>query len=336
MAMVKASSYGSGSYEIASTLQFHRVDYLAVAYADEGVELRKAGITLPIMVMSPEVQAFEDIVNYNLEPEIFSFRVLHLFDEYLKQNSVTGYPVHLKLDTGMHRLGFEEADTEKLVGETRKNDRIKITSVFSHLAATDEESMDDFTREQIAAFKKTSKKITDALSYPVLLHICNSGGIARFPEAHFDMVRLGIGMYGVAVNETEQKQLVNVGTLKTTISQIKHLNAGDTVGYSRKGKITKPTTIATVPIGYADGLSRKLSNGNGYMYIKGRAVPLIGNVCMDMCMLDITGIECREGDEVIIFDSIEKLNAISQKAETIPYEVLTSVSTRVKRIYVQE
>ncbi|MFL5753437.1 MAG: bifunctional UDP-N-acetylmuramoyl-tripeptide:D-alanyl-D-alanine ligase/alanine racemase [Bacteroidia bacterium] len=336
MAMVKASSYGSGSYEIASSLQFHRADYLAVAYADEGVELRKAGISLPVMVMSPEVQAFEDIVNYKLEPELFSFRILHLFSEYLEQNNLSAYPVHLKLDTGMHRLGFDEDEIEKLAEELKKNNRIKVTSVFSHMAASDEAALDGFTQEQVALFKDLSERISAVLPYPFLRHICNSGGIVRFPEAHFDMVRLGIGMYGVAVNDTEQQQLLNVSTLKTTISQLKQLEAGDTVGYSRKGKITKPTLMATVPIGYADGLSRKLGNGKGCMYVHGKAAPLIGSVCMDMCMLDVTGISCNEGDEVIIFDSIDKLNAIAAVAESISYEVLTSVSTRVKRIYVQE
>ncbi len=336
MCMVKASSYGSGSHEIAATLQYQRVDYLAVAYADEGVELRKAGITLPIMVMSPEEQAFEDILNYKLEPEIFSFRILHLFTSFLEKNNQAAFPIHLKIDTGMHRLGFEENETEQLIRELKDNKTIQLRSVFSHLAASDNPEMDDFTKEQINLFKKISAQIDTAITGPVLKHICNSGAISRFPEAHFDMVRLGIGLYGVGVNNDEQKHLHNVSSLKTTISQLKHLQAGDTVGYSRRGKINRPSLIATVPIGYADGFSRKLGNGNGHMYIKGQKAPIIGSVCMDMCMLDVTGIDCNEGDEVIVFDSVEKLNELALKAETISYEILTSVSTRVKRVYVQE
>ena len=336
MCMVKASSYGSGSHEIAATLQYQRVDYLAVAYTDEGVELRKAGITLPIMVMSPEEQAFEDILNYHLEPEIFSFRILNLFTSFLEKHNQTNFPIHLKIDTGMHRLGFEEKEMEKLIKELKNNKTIRIRSVFSHLAASDNPEMDEFTKGQIKSFQKISELIQSSMPDVVLKHICNSAGISRFPEAHFDMVRLGIGMYGVGVNNNEQKHLLNVGSLKTTISQLKQLQVGDTVGYNRRGKIEAATTIATVPIGYADGLSRKLGNETGYMYIHGKKAYIIGSVCMDMCMLDVTNILCTEGDEVIIFDSVETLNELAACAETIPYEILTSVSTRVKRVYVQE
>ena len=339
MGMVKAFSYGSGSYEIASALQHHNVNYLAVAYSDEGVELRKGGIKLPIMVMSPEPQSFNDLVEYNLEPEIFSTRLFDLFAGFIKSHSGKGKGaphIHIKIDTGMHRLGFEEKDFNLLIKKIKKNSHLQIASVFSHLAASDEKSLTVFTENQIKLFDRLSKKIIGEVQYKILRHLCNSAAAARFPNAHFDMIRLGIGMYGIGAGAEEQKKLLSAGTLQTTISQIKKITLGGSVGYGRKGVIKQPTTIATVPIGYADGYARQFSNGNGCMYINGFRAKTIGNVCMDMCMLDITGIDAKEGDDVIIFNSAETLNEMAKQRETIPYEILTSISPRVKRIYLEE
>lgn len=339
MAMVKAFSYGSGSFEIANILQFHRVDYLAVAYADEGIELRKAGITMPIMVMNPEEQSYDAMILYNLEPEIYSFRVLSLFEETLKRSERANQQpvlIHIKLDTGMHRLGFEEADVNELIVRIKNNKYLHIKSIFSHLAASDEPEHDDFTWHQIKSFNTMSEKIKSHFTYPIFKHILNSAGISRFPDAQFEMVRLGIGLYGIGATETEQVQLQNVSTLKTSISQIKNIPANETIGYSRKGVASRDMQIATVPIGYADGLSRKLSNGKGKMIIKGKPAPIVGNVCMDMCMIDITDITANENDEVIVFGQENSINEIAKDIGTIPYEVLTNVSRRVKRIYFQE
>lgn len=339
MAMVKAFSYGSGSFEIANTLQFHRIDYLAVAYADEGIELRKAGISVPVMVMNPEEQSYDAMIQYNLEPEIYSFRVLSLFEETLKRtqrNLNKQIAIHIKLDTGMHRLGFEPPEVNELIVRIKNNKQLKIKSIFSHLVATDENEHDDFTWSQIRKFTDMSDRIQSHLDYPVIKHILNSAGISRFPDAQFDMVRLGIGLYGIGVNTGEQAQLQNVSTLKTSISQIKHIPENETIGYSRKGVAKRDTIIATVPIGYADGLSRKLSNGRGKMMIKGKPAPIIGNVCMDMCMIDITDIPVNENDEVIVFGEAYPITEVAKDIGTIPYEVLTNVSRRVKRIYYQE
>ncbi|MFL5764584.1 MAG: bifunctional UDP-N-acetylmuramoyl-tripeptide:D-alanyl-D-alanine ligase/alanine racemase [Bacteroidia bacterium] len=339
MAMVKAFSYGSGSFEIANILQFHRVDYLAVAYADEGIELRKAGITMPIMVMNPEEQSYDAMIQYNLEPEIYSFRVLGLFEETLKRserNNAKPIPIHLKLDTGMHRLGFEEDEVNELIVRISNNKHLTIRSVFSHLAASDEKEHDEFTWQQIKKLNAMSEKIKTHFNYPILKHILNSAGISRFPDAQFEMVRLGIGLYGIGANATEQAQLQNVSTLKTSISQIKNIPANETIGYSRKGFASRDIQIATVPIGYADGLSRKLSNGVGKMIVRGKPAPIIGNVCMDMCMIDITDIHANENDEVIVFGDAHPITQVARDIGTIPYEVLTNVSRRVKRVYYQE
>ncbi|MBA3971034.1 MAG: bifunctional UDP-N-acetylmuramoyl-tripeptide:D-alanyl-D-alanine ligase/alanine racemase [Bacteroidetes bacterium] len=339
MAMVKAFSYGSGSFEIANVLQFHRVDYLAVAYADEGIELRKAGITMPIMVMNPEEQSYDAMIQYNLEPEIYSLRVLSLFEETLKRSERTNIqpiPIHIKLDTGMHRLGFDEGDINELIVRIKNNKHLTIKSIFSHLAGSDEAEHDDFTWQQIKRLHTMSENIKAHFNYPILKHILNSAGISRFPDAQFEMVRLGIGLYGIGTNKTEQAQLQNVSTLKTSISQIKNIPANDTIGYSRKGVATRDMQIATVPIGYADGLSRKLSNGAGKMIVKGKIAPIVGNVCMDMCMIDITDIHANENDEVIVFGDINPITEIAKDIGTIPYEVLTNVSRRVKRVYYQE
>jgi alanine racemase len=336
MAMVKAFSYGSGSYEIAKVLQFHRVDYLAVAYADEGVELRKAGITLPIMVMNPDEQGLEAILRHRLEPEIYNFRVLGLLENAIRRNGTNGQPVvsiHLKLDTGMHRLGFEEDDLPGLMQKLNKNESLRISSVFSHLAASEDPLEDEFSRQQIGRFMEMSRSIKASLPYHIFLHILNSAGISRFPEAQFDMVRLGISLYGIATFAGDEDALQNVSTLRTIISQIKHIPAGQTIGYNRKWKPERDSVIAVLPIGYADGLNRRLSNGRGRLLVQGRFVPIIGNICMDMCMVDITGIPAREGDSVIIFGKQHPIQELAREMETIPYEILTSISRRVKRIY---
>jgi len=337
MCMVKAMGYGSGSIQIAKTLQHIGVNYLAVAYADEGVELRQAQISLPIMVMSPEEDGLEDIITYQLEPELYSFKILTAFAKKLDALGITEpYPVHLKIDTGMHRLGFEASDISNLLLELKKYPQIKIKSIFSHLAASDNSELDTFTNEQIKIFEKTYTTIENELGYVVIKHICNSGAISRFKNAHYNMVRLGIGMYGIGVNKQEQSTLENVGRLVTRISQIKQVEKSQTVGYNRSGKINRATQIAVIPIGYADGFSRLLGNGKHGVYINGSFCKTIGNVCMDMCMIDVTDITCNEGDEVIIFENASQINMLATALNSIAYEVLTNVSARVKRVYVQE
>jgi alanine racemase len=339
MAMVKAASYGSGSFEIANTLQFHRTDYLAVAYTDEGVELRKAGITLPIMVMNPEMQSFEVMIQYKLEPEIYNFRLLSQLSEVLKKQNVESsffFPIHLKFDTGMHRLGFEESDIAQLIVRLQNNKNILIQSVFTHLAASDESVHDHFSKSQLEKFNLMSEQITSVFNYPILRHALNSAGSTRFSEFQFDMVRLGIGLYGFASSQHEQRHLQNVATLRTAISQIKNISAGETIGYNRKAKLERDTQIATVAIGYADGVNRKLGNSIGKMLVNGKLAPIIGNVCMDMCMLDITDVAAKEGDEVVVFGAELSANELAKSLNTIPYEILTSISQRVKRVYFQE
>ncbi|MBN4065844.1 bifunctional UDP-N-acetylmuramoyl-tripeptide:D-alanyl-D-alanine ligase/alanine racemase [Candidatus Amoebophilus asiaticus] len=341
MAMVKAFSYGSGSYEIANILQYHHVDYLAVAYADEGVELREAGITLPIMVMNPEQHSFDTIIKYRLEPEIYNFSTLQGFADRIRSfagvNVDLPYPMHIKLDTGMHRLGFLQDELTRLIKELKEDESlVAVRSVFTHLAASDQVFHDEFTRDQISNFKSQSKIIERSVNYSVLKHVLNSGGIVRFPSAQFDMVRLGIGLYGIDSANKVQSKLQNVSTLKTTISQIKEVKKKESIGYNRKKIARQNMTIATVGIGYADGLNRKLGNGKGKMMVKGKFVPIVGNVCMDMCMLDITGINAQEGDEVIVFGEKYTISEMARDLDTIPYEVLTSISQRVKRIYLHE
>ncbi|WP_207534081.1 bifunctional UDP-N-acetylmuramoyl-tripeptide:D-alanyl-D-alanine ligase/alanine racemase [Desertivirga arenae] len=337
MVMVKAFSYGSGSFEIANLLQFNKVDYLAVAYADEGVTLRKAGITLPIMVMNPDVLGFDVMVEHGLEPEIYSFRVLRDFVNVLKLKGIENYPVHIKLDTGMHRLGFMLSDTTALVEELTGCSYLKIVSAFSHLVASEDPASDDFTKNQLADFTYMTGQLESALQYSFIRHISNTSGISRHPEAQMDMVRLGIGLYGFDSSyKNRRSPLETVTVLKTSISQIKELQAGDSVGYNRRGILRTDGKIATVKIGYADGYNRRLGNGNGKMMVNGQVVPTIGNICMDMCMLNITGISAAEGDEVIVFNEVVRVEDIASQLETIPYEVLTGVSERVKRIYFYE
>jgi alanine racemase len=337
MAMVKAFSYGSGSYEIASSLQFNNVDYLAVAYADEGVELRKNGISLPIMVMNPEEAAFDAIVNFNLEPEIYSISLLKSFITAVKEANMGEVKIHLELETGMNRLGFDEADLAEAIEIIKENQTIKIASVFSHLVASEDKREDKYTATQIEKFELLSSKIIGAFDYPILKHILNTSGILRHTNAQYDMVRLGIGLYGIGNFPNSDYKLIPVSTLKTTISQIKHVPKGQSIGYGRAGKADMPTTIATVGIGYADGLPRSLSQGKGKILIKGNLYPIIGNICMDMTMVDISGGEgIKEGDEVIVFGSEPSVTEVAEWAGTISYEFLTGISGRVRRLYLQE
>jgi alanine racemase len=339
MAMVKAFSYGSGSFEIANTLQFHRIDYLAVAYADEGVELRKAGITVPIMVMNPDEQSFDAIIKHNLEPEIYNFRSLQLLEKATETNIIPEnkpVKVHIKLDTGMHRLGFLPDEIDELINKMLAIKSIYVQSVFSHLASSENPNDDDFTRYQIERFKEMAEKIKSHSDHHIMMHILNSAGISRFPDAQFDMVRLGISLYGVASAEADRFHLENVSTLKSTISQIKTIRKDETIGYNRAWKAERDMRLAIIPVGYADGLNRKLSNGRGKLYINKKTVTIVGNICMDMCMADVTDIEANEGDDVIIFGNEHPINEMADAIETIPYEVLTNISRRVKRVYFHE
>ncbi|NOT51305.1 MAG: bifunctional UDP-N-acetylmuramoyl-tripeptide:D-alanyl-D-alanine ligase/alanine racemase [Chitinophagaceae bacterium] len=337
MAMVKAFAYGSGGAEIAGILQFHKVDYLGVAYADEGVELRKAGITLPIMVMNPEENAFEAIAEYNLEPEIYSFELLHSFDRFLQQEGLLHYPVHIEIETGMNRLGFSNAQIEKLGDELQKTSSFKIQSIFSHLAASEDPAQDEFTFMQWEKLSIAVVSLEKKIGYTVLKHIANSAAIVRHPALELDMVRLGIGLYGVDSADTNKLNLQTVTTLRSTIAQIKHLKAGDSVSYNRKTIVNKDSVIATIRIGYADGYPRRLGNGIGKIGVKDCWVPVAGTVCMDMIMVDITGIDdVQEGDDVVIFGGSLPVQKIAEWAGTIPYEIMTGISQRVKRVYYEE
>lgn len=334
MIMVKAFSYGSGSWEIANALQYQKVDYLCVAFADEGITLRKSGISIPILVMNPEITGFELMIEHNLEPELYNFRSLLNFEDVLKRQNVVSYPVHIKLDTGMHRLGFTEDELDKLIEFLKNHEHLEIRSVFSHLAAADEPEHDDFTRQQIRLFESMSVRIISAFPYRIKRHILNSAGIERFAEAQYDMVRLGIGLYGISILESNELQ--NVCTLKSTISQIKTVLKGESVGYSREGMAVYDRKIGIIPVGYADGLNRRLGNGKGRFIVNGIQVPVIGNICMDMCFIDLSTVNADEGDEVIIFGESMPVWKVSQLLNTIPYEILAGISTRVQRIYYQE
>ncbi|MDD3875941.1 MAG: bifunctional UDP-N-acetylmuramoyl-tripeptide:D-alanyl-D-alanine ligase/alanine racemase [Bacteroidales bacterium] len=338
MAMVKAFSYGTGSFEIANVLQYNQLDYLGVAFADEGKALRKAGICIPIMVMNPDESGFDDMIKYNLEPEIYSLRILNLFIESLIRNSYDKpYNIHIKFDTGMHRLGFIKEDINTLGDILMKNQScVLVKSVFSHLAVSDDNTQDDFTHFQAALFNEMCSSLQQFIGKCFLKHILNSAGIVRFPEYHFNMVRLGLGLYGIANDAEIQSNLRNVGILKSCISQIKNIPQGHTIGYGRFGKAERDLCIATIPIGYADGLSTRLSNGKGKVKVAGKYAPIIGRVCMDMCMIDISGIPAKEGDEVIIFDENYTVADMAKDIETISYEVLTGFSRRVKRVYFHE
>lgn len=335
MVMVKAFSYGSGSFEIANLLQFQKVDYLAVAYADEGIALRKAGISLPIMVMSPEPSALEAMISYRLEPEIYSLEILESFVRFIPQDKI--FDIHLKLDTGMHRLGFEEKDLSTLIDRLNSNRQLQVKSIFTHLVAAENPVHDSFTLSQLEHFSRQSAKIVDALPNKPLLHVLNTSGISRWPDAQFNMVRLGIGLYGFdSAMPSNTRNLQTVATLKTTISQVKELPKGETIGYGRRGVLENGGRIATVKIGYADGYDRRFGNGVGRMVVNGQIVPTIGAICMDMCMLDVSSVAVEVGDEVQVFGENLPISQLASQIETIPYEILTNVSQRVKRVYFYE
>lgn len=338
MAVVKAFGYGTGSAEIARVLQQKNIDYLAVAYADEGVELRNAGIHLPVMVMNPSPGDIENMLEYNLEPEVYNFRTLHFLKEALDSSLQRGnaLKIHIKLDTGMHRLGFGEEDLDELIRFLLQTRRLKVTSVFSHLVASEDPGQDDYTRGQFRSFTRMTAKLGEYLEENFLRHILNSGGISRFPEGQFEMVRLGIGMHGLSGVKEDEAFLQPTATLRTVISQIRKVKAGDSVGYGRKNFLEKDSMIATVPIGYADGYSRKFGNGHGFMLVNGKKATTVGNICMDMTMLDISGINADEGDEVIVFGAGNPVTDLAESLNTISYEILSGVSARVKRVYYHE
>ena len=333
--MIKADAYGAGAVEIAKTLQDHRVDYLAVAVADEGVTLRKAGITANIMIMNPEMTAFKTMFDYDLEPEVYSFRLLDALIKAARKEGITGWPVHIKLDTGMHRLGFDpEQDMDELIDRLTHQQAVIPRSVFSHFVGSDSDDFDNFSTLQFKRFEIGSKKLQDAFSHKILRHIDNSAGIEHFPDRQMDMCRLGLGLYGV--DPRDNRILHTVSTLKTTILQMRQVPKTDTVGYSRKGKLTRDSVIAAIPIGYADGLNRHLGNRNCYCLVNGQKAEYVGNICMDVALIDVTDIPCVEGDQVEIFGENLPVTVLSDVLQTIPYEVLTGISNRVKRVYFQD
>jgi len=334
MAMVKAFAYGAGSSEIAALLEYHRVSYLGVAFSDEGAELRKAGVTMPVMVMNPDLSSSDVIIQHNLEPEIYSFPSLERFAETASKHGLYNYPIHLKIDTGMHRLGFMPEEIDDLISRIKDLSCVRIVSVFSHLAASEDPAFDSFTHHQVELFSFISGKIREAVGYSFLRHILNTSGILRFPQYQFDMVRPGIGIYGAGI--FEGISLRTVSRFKTRISQVKKIPAGDPVGYGCADISDDVRIIAILPVGYADGLDRKMGNRKGSLFIKGRKVPLIGNICMDMCMVDVTGLNAMEGDEAEIFGQNISINELALQCETIPYEILTSIPGRVKRVFFRE
>jgi len=333
MVMVKAFGYGNGGLEIAKLLEHHKVDYLGVAFADEGISLKNGGIQLPIMVLNPENTSFSAIIQHQLEPEIYCLKGLYAFLKIAKEKNLHHFPIHIKLDTGMHRLGFEENTIDELIATLKGNDNVQIRSILSHLATSDDLKHRDFTLSQISLFDRMSSRIVSELGVNPIRHILNTSGISNYPDSQFNMVRLGIGLYGVSNDPAEQKYLENVGTLKSVISQIRTISAGESVGYGRKFMAEKPTQVATIPIGYADGISRGWGNGVGFVTIKDKKAKILGSVCMDMLMVDVTEINCTEGDSVIIFGESPTVSYIAKKLNTIPYEVLTSISQRVKRVF---
>ncbi len=334
LAMVKAFSYGSGSAEIANVLQHQKVDYLGVAFADEGIELRKAGITLPIIVMNPETKSFASMITYNLEPEIYSFKELDDFVMALKREAMVQYPVHIKIDTGMNRLGFDASEVDALIQKLKSHHTIKVKSVFSHLVGSDDAMFDDFTQEQISLFSEVTQKIEAGIGTSFIKHILNSAGVLRFPEHQFDMVRVGIGLYGIGVEQ--QQNLKSVIRFRSYISQIRQVHRSQTIGYSRKGKLNYDAEIAIVPVGYADGLNRHLGLGHGHMIVNRQKAAIVGNICMDMCMIDVTGLNAKEGDEVEVFGREQSVLELARALDTIPYEVFAGISRRVKRVYFYE
>ena len=335
VAMIKADAYGCGALAVGQTLSHYNCDYFGVAVADEGVELRKAGIQTPVIIMNPELNTFDLLIKYRLEPEIYNFKILKSFAEYTETEGIKNFPIHLKIDTGMHRLGFERKDIAELIRFLKTHKSLKVVSAFSHLVAAEDKNEDEFTLKQINTFKAVTEELETKLNTKFLRHILNTSGVQRFAEHQMDMVRMGIGLYGIGIDKNSP--IRPVATLKTRILQIKQLTAEETVGYNRKGRLSKNTTIAAIPIGYADGLSRAFGNGNGYVMVNGKKAPFVGNICMDVCMIDITGIpNVNEGDMVTVFGAEPTISELAEKTNTIAYEILTSVSKRVKRIYYQE
>lgn len=332
MGMVKAFSYGSGSFEIAGQLQYDQIDYLAVAYTDEGVRLRENGIRIPIMVMNPDRNYFQAMVHHKLEPEIYTYDLLEALLQYCARHKIKDFPIHIKLETGMNRLGFTGSELPKLLNRLQHQDALKVISVFSHLAAAGDPAQDDFTGQQLARLNSGGDFLQAGLGYSFLRHIANSAGTIRFPEMHMDMVRPGIGLYGITQGDTPLS-LQPVLSLKTRVAQIKQVRAEDTIGYDRKGRLLEGGSLAIVKIGYADGYDRRLGNGVGHMRIGSHLVPTVGEICMDMCMLDVSGLPVKEGDEVIVFGSDPEVGKLAKAADMIPYELLTGISQRVKRIY---
>jgi len=336
MAMVKAAAYGSGSLEVARALEFHKVDYLAVAYADEGIELREGGVGLPILVLNPEEAVFDSLLRYRLEPELYSPGLLRRFGRFTREAGASAV-VHLKLDTGMHRLGFGAENLDEAISLLAEYPQLEVRSIFSHLSASEAPGHDAFTQEQLAHFHALYERLAEALGRRPLRHILNSSGILRFPQYQMEMVRLGIGAYGIDATGLVQGQLRTVLTLRARISQIKHLLPGETAGYGRSGAVQRPSRIATISMGYADGLHRAAGNGRFSLSVRGQRAPILGNVCMDMCMIDVTHIpQAMEGDEVLIFGQSPRVEELAAAAGTIPYEIFTGVSPRVRRVYVQE
>jgi alanine racemase len=336
MVMVKAFSYGNGGFEIANLLEHHKVDYLGVAFADEGISLKNAGISVPIMVLNPETTSFAAIIQHNLEPEIYSIKGLKAFLKIAEQKKLKNFPIHIKIDTGMHRLGFEEENLEDLIPILKGNETVLIKSILSHMATSDDLKHDAFAKGQIALFEKLSSRLQTELHIKPIRHILNTSGITNYGDAQYDMVRLGIGLYGISNDAEEQKELQIVGTLKSVISQIRTIDAGESVGYGRRFMAEGQTKIATIPIGYADGISRSWGNGVGYVVINGKQAKIVGSVCMDMLMVDVTHIDCKEGNTVIIFGENPTVNFMAKQLNTIAYEILTSISQRVKRVFFRE
>ena len=336
MVMVKAFGYGNGGFEIAKLLEHHKVDYLGVAFADEGIALKSAGINLPIMVLNPEISSFESIIQHQLEPEIYGFKGLKAFLKLANDRKLKNFPIHIKIDTGMHRLGFESQDIDELIVILKQNKSLEIKSILSHMATSDDLSHLEFAHHQISLFNKISSRINQELDINPIRHLLNTSGISNFPQAQYNMVRLGIGLYGISNDDTEQLFLENVSTLKSVISQIRFINKNESVGYGRRFIAKKTMKIATIPIGYADGISRLWGNGLGFVTINNQKATILGSICMDMLMVDITKINCQEGDQVIVFGQNPTVKFIAQELKTIPYEILTSVSQRVKRVFYRE
>ena len=335
IAVVKAFAYGSDASTVASYLQNLEIDYLAVAYTNEGVALRDAGITKPILVLHPQLVNFKTLITQCLEPNLYNAKVLNEFMQIASEEKQNNYPVHIKFNTGLNRLGFCEKDVDYIVSKLQDNTAIKVKSIFSHLAASEDPNEKAFTIDQINTFKTISEEFTQKIGYKPLLHICNTSGILNYPGAHFDMVRSGIGLYGFGNSKEENKYLKPIATLKSIISQIHHIEKGETVGYNRAYKSDAFKKTATIPIGHADGIGRQYGNGNGFVTINKKKASIIGNVCMDMIMVDITHLDCKEGDEVIVFGGHSTAEDMAETAKTISYELLTAISQRIKRSFIQ-